>query len=155
MKLKQGDKAPSFSLPDQNGKVHNLSDYKGKWVLLFFYPKDMTPGCTKEVCTLRDNWSEFKNFKAVVLGVSKDSVKSHTKFAEKHELPFPILSDESKEMLTAYGVWAKKKMMGREYMGIKRDSYLIDPEGNIAKIYQKVKPALHAQEVLDDLKELT
>lgn len=154
MKLTEGEKAPAFSLPDQDGKTHKLSDYKGKWVLLYFYPKDMTPGCTIEACTLRDNYDGFTKLKAVVLGVSADSPAKHTKFIEKHELPFTLLSDESKEMLKSYGVWAKKKMMGREYMGILRNSYLIDPKGTIAKVYEGVKPNQHAKEVLQDLKEL-
>lgn len=120
----------------------------------YFYPKDDTPGCTVEACTLRDNFPKFKKMKAVVLGVSADPVKKHAKFAEKYELPFTLLSDEKKEMLGAYGVWAKKKFMGREYMGILRNSYLIDPQGKIAKIYEGVKPKDHAEEVLQDLKAL-
>ena len=152
--LKIGQKAPGFHLPDQAGKEHDLKDYAGKWVLLYFYPKDDTPGCTVEACTLRDNFPKFKKMKAVVLGVSADAVKKHAKFAEKYDLPFTLLSDEKKEMLGDYGVWAKKKFMGREYMGILRNSYLIDPQGKIAKIYEGVKPAQHAEEVLQDLKAL-
>ena len=152
--LKIGQKAPGFHLPDQAGKEHDLKDYAGKWVLLYFYPKDDTPGCTVEACTLRDNFPKFKKMKAVVLGVSADAVKKHAKFAEKYDLPFTLLSDEKKEMLGDYGVWAKKKFMGREYMGILRNSYLIDPQGKIAKIYEGVKPAEHAEEVLQDLKAL-
>lgn len=154
MPLKLGQKAPGFHLPDQAGKEHDLKDYAGKWVLLYFYPKDDTPGCTVEACTLRDNFPKFKKMKAVVLGVSADAVKKHAKFAEKYDLPFTLLSDEKKEMLGDYGVWAKKKFMGREYMGILRNSYLINPEGKIAKIYEKVKPQEHAEEVLADLKAL-
>ena len=154
MPLKIGQKAPGFHLPDQAGKEHDLKDYAGKWVLLYFYPKDDTPGCTVEACTLRDNFPKFKKMKAVVLGVSADAVKKHAKFAEKYDLPFTLLSDEKKEMLGDYGVWAKKKFMGREYMGILRNSYLIDPQGKIAKIYEGVKPAQHAEEVLQDLKAL-
>ncbi len=154
MPLKIGQKAPGFRLPDQAGKEHDLKDYLGRWVLLYFYPKDDTPGCTVEACTLRDNFPKFKKMKAVVLGVSADPVKKHAKFAEKYELPFTLLSDEKKEMLGAYGVWAKKKFMGREYMGILRNSYLIDPQGKIAKIYEGVKPKDHAEEVLQDLKAL-
>jgi len=152
--LKIGQKAPGFHLPDQAGKEHDLKDFAGKWVLLYFYPKDDTPGCTVEACTLRDNFPKFKKMKAVVLGVSADAVKKHAKFAEKYDLPFTLLSDEKKEMLGDYGVWAKKKFMGREYMGILRNSYLIDPQGKIAKIYEGVKPAEHAEEVLQDLKAL-
>jgi peroxiredoxin Q/BCP len=155
MKLKVGDKAPAFSLPDQNEKKHKLSEVKGKWVLLYFYPKDNTPGCTKEACAIRDNYSKFKRRKIQVFGVSADPVDKHKKFAEKYELPFTLLSDEEKKVLKAYGVWGKKKFMGREYMGIHRMSFLIDPKGKIAKIYPKVKPADHAEEVLADIKELS
>jgi len=154
MPLKVGQKAPGFHLPDQAGKEHDLKDYAGKWVLLYFYPKDDTPGCTVEACTLRDNFPKFKKMKAVVLGVSADAVKKHAKFAEKYDLPFTLLADEEKSLVNAYGVWAKKKFMGREYMGILRNSYLINPEGKIAKIYEGVKPAAHAEEVLADLKAL-
>ncbi|MEK7545457.1 MAG: thioredoxin-dependent thiol peroxidase [Patescibacteria group bacterium] len=154
MPLKIGQKAPGFHLPDQAGKEHDLKDYAGKWVLLYFYPKDDTPGCTTEACTLRDNFPKFKKMKAVVLGISADAVKKHAKFAEKYDLPFTLLADEEKKLVNAYGVWAKKKFMGREYMGILRNSYLINPEGKIAKIYEKVKPQEHAEEVLADLKAL-
>jgi len=154
MTLKIGIKAPAFSLPDQTGKTHALKDYLGQWVLLYFYPKDDTPGCTKEACSLRDNWNGFKKLKAQVLGASVDSVKKHAKFAEKYDLPFTLLADEAHELVDAYGVWAKKKFMGREYMGILRTSFLIDPQGKIAKIYEEVKPEGHAAEVLADLKEL-
>ncbi len=153
--LKPGDKAPAFSLPDQTGKVHKLAEAKGKWVLLYFYPKDDTPGCTTEACTLRDNFPAFGKLGAVVYGVSADSTKSHTKFAEKYELPFTLLSDEAKEVTKAYGVWGPKKFMGREFLGVRRWSFLIDPKGNIAKVYDKVKPAAHAEEVLADIKSLS
>lgn len=152
--LSVGDRAPAFSLPDQDGKVHSLGDYAGRWVLLYFYPKDNTPGCTKEACAIRDAWSDFGRLGAAVLGVSKDSVTSHRGFADKHRLPFTLLSDEGREMIAAYGAWQKKKMAGREYMGIVRMSYLVDPEGRIAKVYPKVKPEGHALEVLRDLMEL-
>lgn len=154
MKLNIGDKAPAFTLPDADGNDHKLSDYKGKWVLVYFYPRDNTPGCTKEACAMRDSHPSFKKLKAVVLGVSADSPKSHTKFRDKHDLNFTLLSDEDKGMLKDYGVWGKKKFMGREFMGIQRMSFLIDPKGKIAKVYEKVKPAEHADEVLQDLKEL-
>jgi len=153
--MKIGDNAPDFSLPDQNGKVHKLSEYKGKWVLIYFYPKDDTPGCTKEACMIRDNFPKFGKLNAVVFGVSKDSVKKHAKFKEKYDLPFTLLADEEKQVLTLYGVWGKKKFLGREYMGTNRMSFLIDPKGNIAKIYEKVKPAEHAQQVLEDIKSLS
>lgn len=155
MTLKNGSKAPSFNLPDQKGELHALKDYAGSWVLLYFYPKDDTPGCTKEACMIRDNFPSFKKLKITVLGVSADSVKSHAKFAEKYELPFTLLSDEKKEVAEKYGAWGEKKFMGRKYMGMKRVSFLIDPEGKLAKIYDVVRPAEHAEEVLSDLQELS
>ena len=151
--LKIKTKAPDFKLPDQDEKIHSLKDYKGQWVLLYFYPKDDTPGCTKEACAIRDSFPSFGKLKAAVLGVSVDSVKSHKKFADKYELPFTLLSDEKKKVVKLYGVWDKKKMMGREYMGILRTSFLIDPQGKIVKIYENVKPEIHAGEVLADLKK--
>lgn len=152
---KKGTKAKNFTLPDQAGKLHTLRDYAGKWVVLYFYPKDDTPGCTVEACQFRDNFPKFKRSKAVVLGVSVDAVKKHAKFATKYELPFTLLADEEKKVVELYGVWAKKKFMGREYMGILRTSFLISPEGKIAKVYEDVKPAEHALEVLQDIKELS
>ena len=145
MALKIGDKAPSFPA---------LTDALGSWVLLYFYPKDDTPGCTVEACSMRDNLPKFKKLKAVVLGVSVDSQKSHEKFAKKYDLPFALVPDEDKKIVEAYGVWGKKKFMGREYMGTLRWSFLINPEGKIAKIYEGVKPAEHAEEVLKDLEAL-
>ena len=153
--MKAGDKAPDFRLKDQSGKVHKLPDYKGQWLLLYFYPKDDTPGCTVEACTIRDAWSKFKKAKLNVLGISVDPVKSHEKFAKKYSLPFTLLADEYKEVVQAYGVWGKKKFMGKEYLGTSRSSFLIDPKGKIAKIYEKVKPEEHAEEVLRDLEEST
>ncbi len=147
-----GKKAPDFKVLDQDGEQQSLSQYKGKWVLLYFYPKDDTPGCTKEACSLRDFFPKFKKLDAVVLGVSIDSPKKHTKFIEKFALPFTLLADENKEVVTAYGVWGLKKFMGREYMGTMRTSFLINPEGKIAKVYEEVKPEEHAEEVLNDLK---
>lgn len=148
--LKIGDKAPEFSLQDQYGHVHTLSDYKGSKVLLYFYPKDDTPGCTTEACNFRDGYEMFKNSGLVILGISKDSVKSHKKFADKFSLPFPILSDESTETIQKYGAWRKKKFMGREYMGTERISFLIDGNGTIEKVYEQVKPGEHAEEVKID-----
>ena len=153
--MKVGIKAPVFSLPDQDGKLHDLGDYRGKWVLLYFYPKDNTSGCTKEACAIRDEFPRFGKFGALVLGVSKDSVESHKRFAGKHGLPFTLLSDPETKVQQAYGVWGKKKMAGREYMGTFRKSFLIDPKGNIVRIYEKVKPLEHAAEVLEDLKALS
>lgn len=155
MTLKQGDKAPAFTLPDQNGAPHKLSDYKGKWVLVYFYPKDDTPGCTKEACMIRDNFPSFKKLGIAVLGISVDSVKSHAKFAEKYELPFTLLADEEKKVVEEYGVWGEKKFMGRTYKGVKRMSFLVDPMGVLAKVYEVVRPAEHAEQVLADIKELS
>ena len=152
MTLKIGTKAPSFTLPDQDGKMHSLKDCLGKKVLIYFYPKDDTPGCTTEACSFRDGYKELQKAGLEVFGISKDSVKSHKKFAEKFKLPFPILSDEDTKVCQAYGVWGLKKFMGREYMGINRVSFLIDEKGNIAKIYETVKPAEHVGEVKMDVK---
>lgn len=151
MTPKTGSQAPDFTLPDQDGKMHTLSQYEGKWVLLYFYPKDDTPGCTTEACSIRDNWAAFKKAGIVVLGVSVDPMKSHKKFAAKYELPFTLLADDKKEVVKLYDVWGKKKFMGREYMGTKRWSFLIDPKGLIKKIYEDVKPAEHAKDVLADV----
>lgn len=154
MELKVNQKAPAFSLPDQKGKIHKLSDYTGKYVLIYFYPKDNTPGCTKEACAIRDDYSDFKKLKAVVLGISADSIEKHKNFADKHELPFTLLSDESKNTIKKYNAWGQKKMMGRTFEGIKRISYLINPQGKIIKIYETVKPAEHAKQVIEDLKNI-
>ncbi len=145
-------KAPDFKLKDQEGKYHKLSTYKGKWVLVYFYPKDDTPGCTKEACLIRDNFPNFQKLGIVVLGISVDSVESHKKFAQKYNLPFTLLSDDKKEVVKKYNVWGKKKFMGREYEGTLRTSFLINPQGKIVKIYENVKPEIHAEEVLTDLK---
>lgn len=149
--IKVGQKAPGFTLPDQDGNMHSLSQYFGKKVLLYFYPKDDTPGCTTEACNFRDGYKEFQKMGLVILGVSKDTTKSHKKFAEKFSLPFPLLSDEEGVMIERYDSWGKKKFMGREYMGVFRNSFLIDEEGKIAKIYQSVKAVDHAEEVRIDL----
>jgi len=154
MKFYLGDMAPDFELPDQDGQRHTLSSYRGKWVLLYFYPKDDTPGCTTEACTIRDQYADFKKAGIVVLGVSADSVDKHKKFAEKHDLPFPLLADGGKAVVKLYHAWGKKKFMGREYDGIFRISFLIDPEGKFVKFYEKVKPADHAGEVFADVKAL-
>ena len=154
MSLKAGRKAPDFNLPDQNGDKHKLSTYKGQWVLIYFYPKDDTPGCTKEACAIRDNWGGFKKLKMQVFGISTDAVKKHAKFVDKYDLPFTLLADEEKKVVNKYGVWGLKKFMGREYEGTFRHSFLIDPDGKIAKVYEKVKPAEHAEEVLADRRAL-
>ena len=146
-----GTLAPDFTLSDQHGELHTLSDYRGKWVLLYFYPKDDTPGCTIEACTIRDQFQDFKKIDATVLGVSTDSVKSHKKFADAYELPFTLLADEEKEVVGKYGVFGERKFMGRAYMGTVRTSFLIAPTGKIVKVYEKVKPAEHAAEVITDI----
>lgn len=148
-----GSHAPDFTLPDQDGAMHSLSDYLGRWVLLYFYPKDDTPGCTKEACMIRDAFPDFEKLNCVVLGISVDSVASHKKFAEKHHLPFTLLADEHKKVVNLYHVWAKKQFMGREYDGTLRTSFLVDSEGDIEKIYHEVKPEKHAEEVLQDMAE--
>lgn len=150
MTLELKTPAPNFELSDQNGELHKLSDYLGKRVVLYFYPKDDTPGCTAEACSFRDNYSVFKQNDIVILGVSADSAKSHAKFQEKYELPFTLLSDTDHTVSEAYGVWGLKKYMGREYFGINRTTFLIDEEGNLVKIYEKVKPAEHAQEIIEE-----
>jgi peroxiredoxin Q/BCP len=149
-----GSKAPEFTLPDQEGKLHSLSDYLGKWVLIYFYPKDDTPGCTIEAKSVRDEFPHFEKLSAVVLGISTDAVKSHEKFAKKYDLPFTLLADEQKEVVEKYGVWGEKKFMGRTYMGTSRVSFLVNPDGMIAKVYESVKPAEHVAQVLADLKAL-
>ena len=154
MDLKVGDTAPDFELPDQMGKMHKLSDYQGQKILVYFYPKDNTPGCTVEACQLRDSFPRFSGVNTQVLGISTDSVESHQKFAQKHELPFTLLSDVNKEVVKSYNVYKPKKIFGKEFLGTMRTSFLIDKNGKIAKIYEKVKPALHAEEVLRGLTTL-
>lgn len=149
--LEIGTKAPDFTLPDQNGVSHSLSDYRGKKVILYFYPKDQTAGCTKEACSFRDRYPQITEKGAVVIGISKDSVKSHKNFEEKQSLPFTLLSDEDTSVIQMYDVWKEKKMAGRTYMGIVRSTYLIDEEGVIIKTYDKVKTAVHGDEVLEAL----
>jgi peroxiredoxin Q/BCP len=150
--LKEGTTAPDFSLLDQNEVMHTLSQYRGKTVLLYFYPKDDTPGCTKEACMIADVYNDFSARNIVVLGVSKDTPASHKKFASKYNLPFTLLSDRSGDAIEAYGAWQNKSMFGRSFMGISRISYLIDAGGKIQKVYPKVDPASHALEILSDVK---
>jgi thioredoxin-dependent peroxiredoxin len=152
--LKIGRKAPTFSLVDQNYETHTLKQYAGSWVLLYFYPKDDTPGCTKEACAIADVYKDFKRMKVTVLGVSKDTPKSHKKFAEKYSLPFTLLSDPAMEMMDTYGAFVEKTMYGKKVRGTNRISYLINPEGKIAKSYPEVDPANHALELLADIKVL-
>jgi thioredoxin-dependent peroxiredoxin len=148
LELKEGDKAPDFTAHATDGQQVSLSDFKGKNVVLYFYPRDDTPGCTKESCAFRDIFSKFKEKGAVILGISVDSVKSHTKFTEKYKLPFPLLADEDKSLVQAYGVWGQKSFLGRKYMGTHRVTFLIGPDGRIKRIWPKVKPETHAKEVL-------
>jgi thioredoxin-dependent peroxiredoxin len=146
--LKEGKAAPVFKLPDADGTMVSLRDFKGKKVVLYFYPKDDTPGCTKEACSFRDGIAEIKKKKAVVLGVSPDSVKSHGKFRDKFGLNFPLLADEDKTVVEAYGVWKEKSMYGRTYMGVERTTVIVDENGKIAKVFPKVKVDGHLDEVL-------
>ncbi len=154
LSLKEGDKAPDFSAFDNTGARVSLKDFKGKPIVLYFYPKDDTPGCTKEACAFRDGYAEFKMAGAVVIGVSTDPVKSHQKFVEKFSLPFQLLSDDEKKIVEAYGVWGEKSFMGRKYMGTHRVTFLIDGHGRIAKVWPEVKPEQHAPEVLRAIKAL-
>ena len=149
--LPTGTQAPSFSLPDQNGRTHTLEAYRGQKVVLYFYPKDNTPGCTKQACAFGEFYPQFTEKGAVVLGVSKDSVASHKKFAEKYGLPFPLLSDEGLEVIRAYDVWKEKNMYGKKTMGVVRTTYLIDENGVIARAFSKVKAGENPQQMLDTL----
>ena len=148
LKLKAGDVAPAFTAATSGGGKVSLADFKGQNVILYFYPRDDTPGCTREACAFRDQFVEFKKRGAVVLGVSTDPVKSHDKFVEKFKLPFTLLADEEKKIVNAYGVWGEKSFMGRKYMGVFRVTFLIGPDGKIRKIWPTVKPEEHAAEVL-------
>lgn len=146
--LKQGDQAPSFSGVDQDGKVHKLEDYKGKKLVVFFYPKASTPGCTAEACDLRDNFARFEASNYALLGVSADSAIRQSKFKEKYELPFPLLADEDRSVIEAFGVWGPKKFMGKEYDGIHRTTFVIDENGVIEEVIEKVKTKEHANQIL-------
>lgn len=154
MTLTKGAPAPDFLLPDQEGTMHSLSEYKGKWIVLYFYPKDDTPGCTAEACSFRDARTELQQKGLEVIGVSVDPVKSHATFAKKYELPFTLLSDEEKKTVADYGVWAEKSMYGKTYMGILRTTFLIDPAQRIASVYEKVTPEEHAGLILRDFDAL-
>ena len=149
--LEVGTQAPDFTLPDQNGNRHSLSDYRGKEVILYFYPKDNTPGCTKQACGFAERYPQFIEKGAVVLGISKDSVASHKKFEEKYGLPFTILSEPELVAIQAYDVWQEKKNYGKTYMGVVRTTYLIDEEGKIAKAFDKVKAADNPEQMLGEL----
>ena len=147
--LKEGDKAPEFSLPADDGTEHSLSDYRGKRVILYFYPKDDTSGCTKQACELRDALPRIEDAGAVVLGVSPDPVSSHQKFRDKYELNFPLLADEDHEVCEAYGVWKEKSMYGRKFWGVERSTFIIDEEGFIAEVWRRVRPKGHADRVVE------
>lgn len=149
-----GTKAPDFTLPDGEGRSVSLGDFSGRVLVLYFYPKDDTPGCTKEACDFRDNLARLKRAGAAVVGVSRDTVKSHAKFAAKYGLPFPLLSDVEGGMLAAYGVWRKKTFMGKTFMGIVRTTFLVDGKGFVRRVWENVKVAGHADEVLAAIKEL-
>ena len=149
--LELGTKAPDFTLPDQNGDLHSLSEYKGKKVILYFYPKDNTPGCTKQACGFAERYPQFIEKGAVVVGISKDSVASHKKFEEKYGLPFTILSDPELKVIQAYGVWKEKMNYGKISMGVVRTTYLIDESGKIAKAFDKVKAADNPEQMLGEL----
>ncbi len=151
--LKVGDKAPEFTGKDQNGNEVSLSDYKGKRVVLYFYPKDDTPGCTKQACSLRDGFSELKDNNIEVIGVSADDEKSHQKFIEKYDLPFTLLADTDKDVINKYGVYGEKNLYGKKFMGVKRTTFLVNEEGNLTKIFKRVKVAEHADEVLKAFNE--
>ena len=152
--LKEGEKAPEFNAKDDQGNPVTLKDLRGKKVVLYFYPKDDTPGCTKEACDFRDNLGRIKRKDAVVLGVSPDSEKKHQKFKTKHDLTFPLLADEDKKIVTDYGVWKEKSMYGRKYMGVERTTFIIDEQGLIAKIFPKVSVTGHVDEVMKALDEV-
>jgi peroxiredoxin Q/BCP len=152
MTISAGDVAPDFALPDDTGKVRTLSEFQGKTVLIYFYPKDDTPGCTTEACNFRDDYSAYEKAGVVILGISPDTVKSHVKFKSKYELPFPLLADSDHQVCEAYGVWGLKKFMGREYMGVLRTTFLIGSDGNVKDVFENVKPAEHSTQVLESLR---
>ena len=149
--LNVGDKAPDFTLLDKNGQTISLSDFLGKRVVLYFYPKDNTPGCTRQACAFAGLYKEFENKGVQVIGISKDSVTSHQKFAEKYNLPFILLSDPEKTAIEGYGVWQEKKLYGKPSMGVVRTTFIIDENGNVAKVMNKVKPDTNAEEILKEL----
>ena len=146
--VEEGKPAPDFSLTSDTGETISLASLRGKPVVLYFYPKDDTPGCTVQACSIRDSWSEFERRGAVVLGVSPDGVASHVKFRQKYGLPFPLLADTGHEVAEAYGVWVEKSMLGKTYMGIERSTFVIAPDGTVAKVMRKVKPDEHSDDVL-------
>jgi len=148
MPISSGIPAPDFSIPDDTGQIRKLSDLRGKSVLLYFYPEDDTPGCTREACNFRDDYSAYEKAGVIILGVSPDSVESHVKFKTKFQIPFALLADEGHKVCDLYGVWGLKEFMGKEYEGVLRTTFLIGPDGKILKVFEKVRPAQHSQEVL-------
>ncbi len=152
MSLESGVEAPDFVLSDETGTTRKLSDYRGKPVVLYFYPKDDTPGCTTEACSFRDDYHVYREAGIVILGVSPDTPKKHAKFKEKYNLPFTLLADQDHKVCQLYGVWGRKKLMGREYDGVFRTTFLIDPAGKIVKVFENVHPSGHSGEVLEALK---
>ncbi len=153
MSVEVGKKAPDFTLPASNGEEVSLKDYRGKHVVLYFYPKDMTPGCTTQACDFRDNHENFEALNAVILGVSPDPLASHEKFINKYDLPFLLLADENQEVAKMYDVWKLKKNFGREYYGIERSTFIIDKDGNLVKEWRKVRVKDHVEEPLNFIKE--
>lgn len=151
--LTQGSLAPDFRLTDQHGNTVQLSDFRGRWVVLYFYPKDMTPGCTQEACSFRDLYADFEQEGIVVLGISTDDVQSHRHFADRYELPFPLLADTEHSVSEAYGAWRKKQMYGKVFWGVDRITYLIRPDGTVHHVFTKVKPASHGDEVLSAIRQ--
>lgn len=149
MVLSEGTKAPGFELQDSEGKIHKLSDYAGETIVVYFYPKDDTPGCTKEACSFRDSYADFKKAGVTIIGISPDKVESHKKFKEKYALPFTLLADPDHAVCEAFGVWGLKKSFGREYEGVFRTTYVIGPEGEIKRVFENVKPSDHSLEVLE------
>ncbi len=149
--LKQGDIAPQFTLPDQNDKPVSLSDFKGKKTVIYFYPKDNTPGCSRQACAFKSAYDGFRNSDIAVIGISKDSTESHRKFIEKYELPFTLISDKNLEAINSFGVWKEKTMFGKKSFGVVRSTFIIDENGIIIKVFPKASPDINAQEVLDFL----
>lgn len=154
MIISQGDKAPAFKLTDENGRAVKLADYRGKKIVLYFYPRDLTPGCTKEACAFQADLSEYEKRNTVVIGVSTDDARSHNRFREKYGLQFTLLSDAGHETAESYGVWQEKNMYGRKIWGIRRSTFIIDEQGRIARVFDKVSPAEHSREVLDALDQM-
>jgi peroxiredoxin Q/BCP len=154
MPLTAGNPAPDFDMLDDQGTLRRLVDYRGRPVILYFYPADDTPGCTKEACNFRDDYSDYQKAGVTILGVSPDSVKSHAKFKEKYQLPFPLLADEGHKVCDAYGVWGTKKLIGRDYEGVLRTTFLINKQGSIAHVFENVRPSEHSVEVLSKLNSI-